>query len=203
MNKLKPIAARTKARKLDNYIDEYWRLFGSIRHEIKNVLEIGVAQGFALAMWKEFFPNAMFYGLDKKPHLKEMHECERVEMFTGSQGDPAILNKIKKLGCIFDIIFDDGSHQVKHQIFTANQLFPLVKPGGVYIIEDLHTSYMPGYGGKMGTTTCVEWLKSMLDEVNHQWHIHDPNRPQKKENQWNENLRGMYVCDSLVFLFKQ
>ena len=43
----------------------------------------------------------------------------------------------KQPGC-FDIIVDDGSHASYHQQLTMLKLFPLVKSGGLYIIEDLH-----------------------------------------------------------------
>ena len=37
----------------------------------------------------------------------------------------------------FDIIVDDASHWNEQQPATLRQLFPLVKPGGYYVIEDV------------------------------------------------------------------
>ena len=48
---------------------------------------------------------------------------------------------VATVGIKFDVILDDGSHVPEHQILTINKLWDLVKPGGVYIIEDIETSY--------------------------------------------------------------
>jgi hypothetical protein len=41
----------------------------------------------------------------------------------------------------FDIIIDDGSHVGEHILTSFKILWSTVKPGGYYIIEDLHSIY--------------------------------------------------------------
>lgn len=71
----------------------------------------------------------------------------------------------------FDIILDDGGHTMDQQINSLNALFPYLKAGGLYIIEDLHTSYWEVYGGsgnieKANDGTAVGFLKDLIDHVN-------------------------------------
>src|SRR5882757_9979464 len=70
-----------------------------------------------------------------------------INIFKGSQVDKEFLrNVIKKIGNP-DIIIDDGSHVNEHMIDTFKILFPLLKDGGVYVVEDTQTSYWPEFGG--------------------------------------------------------
>ncbi|HEY2766460.1 MAG TPA: hypothetical protein VGJ13_20985 [Pseudonocardiaceae bacterium] len=70
-----------------------------------------------------------------------------------------------------DIVIDDGSHISKHVIGSFDALFPHVRPGGLYVIEDLQMSYWPSFGGseepQPGTTTRVGMLKDLVDGLNH------------------------------------
>jgi hypothetical protein len=71
----------------------------------------------------------------------------------------------------FDFIIDDGSHENAHQIETFGILWPHLKDGGVYIVEDVQTSYWPAYGGgALGTPgyekSCMRWFKELTDSVN-------------------------------------
>lgn len=109
--------------------------FGQIR-----LLEIGVLDGRSLATWKEYLPNAQLYGLDIDPSCMRFAD-ERTKIFVGSQTDTAFLASIRvQVPQGFDIIIDDGSHFVRHVITSYRELFRHLKPGGFYVIEDLHVS---------------------------------------------------------------
>jgi hypothetical protein len=70
-----------------------------------------------------------------------------------------------------DIVIDDGSHLGQDQITSLLTLWPFVKPGGCYIVEDIHTSYLPEFGmGWRQFGTAVEFLKNVVDDVNNIWH---------------------------------
>ena len=89
-------------------------------------------------MWREFFPNATIYGVDivdKSMFLSD----EKIKTITYDATKKDIIDKFLK-GIEFDIIIDDGSHIMKDQQVSFSNLFPLVKPGGFYCIEDIHTS---------------------------------------------------------------
>ena len=150
------------------------------------LLEIGVEEGRSLHLWERLFPNheliaGIGYGFGKavedsfKRNLNEKHV-----LYTGSQADSEFLDKIfdDLQGKKFDIIIDDGSHVPWHQMFTLEYMFDtFLQEGGVYIIEDIETSYwdLPGasiYGypipnagiGKHGNF--VEKLKGVADVIN-------------------------------------
>lgn len=119
-----------------NYTPYYYDLFKNSRKWVKKVLEIGVAEGAGIRMFRDFFPNAIIYGaeIDEKRCITE----ERIEVFKCDQSsvnDLAYL--LDKCGSDIDIIIDDGSHDPKHQIITALTLMPLLKKETLYIIEDV------------------------------------------------------------------
>jgi hypothetical protein len=85
----------------------------------------------------------------------------------GSQTDPVFLKSVlDEMGGI-DIVIDDGSHKSSDVINTLNLLFPHLNEGGHYIIEDLHTSYWPNFGGGLKRpSSSVQVLKSIVDMLN-------------------------------------
>jgi len=138
--------------KLKSYYDAYDFHFGQLDREKKyNILEIGVQDGGGLWTLKEYFFNSSITGLDVEENCKKYEsKDDDVEVFIGDQEDVVTLEKIHKDRGPFDIIIDDGGHTMKQQIISFYKLFPLINNNGIYIIEDLHTSYWPKYGG--GTT---------------------------------------------------
>ena len=93
----------------------------------------------SLTMWAEYLPDARIYGYDIKDFTSARGEWTGI--IQGDQSKPKDLAKLRELGESFDVIIDDGLHASKHQQVSFSCLFELVKPGGLYIIEDLH--YQP------------------------------------------------------------
>lgn len=125
------------------YTRAYERWFESMRKAPLRVLEIGVCDprmpGASLKGWYEYFPNAAIFGYD----IVDAHQFDndRILTFVGDQSDPADLEGFVEFsGGEFDIIIDDGSHKDMHQQASLAFLFPHLKPGGQYFIEDLHVS---------------------------------------------------------------
>jgi hypothetical protein len=137
------------------------------------VLEIGVKHGESLKLWEEYFPNAMIYGIDVREYSKEC-ETDRIKVFIGDQGDGDFLDKVlEEMVGPPNIVIDDGSHWPPHQLFGLNHFFPHLAPGGIYIIEDIQSSYgtsrhrayhLRHEGG------AIEFLKGLVDDVNYPWH---------------------------------
>lgn len=144
--KLQEIGLRTgtdKSRhtyKNVSYLDIYHKHFEKNRLNVQVFVEIGILNGSSLKMWKEYFPNAMIYGIDIDPRCKSFEE-DRIKILIGDQNDDDFLNKIKSEIKSIDILLDDGSHITNHQIKTFNYLHSLIKNGGFYAIEDLRNSY--------------------------------------------------------------
>lgn len=104
----------------------------------KRILEIGVKDGASLRMWKEYYPDAEVIGLDITEPLS-IPGCTVLKM------DATDVYALRELGK-FDLIIDDGSHNTKDQQITFDYLFHHgLKRGGVYIIEDVHTSFYTQY----------------------------------------------------------
>lgn len=118
-----------------SFLDVYQSYFGPMRHVVQSMLEIGVHKGASLRMWEEFFPFSQIHGLDIDPACA--FRTARIRVTTGSQHDETLLRRIAG-GEQFDIVIDDGSHVVDHIVHTLTQLWPRIRPGGFYCIEDTH-----------------------------------------------------------------
>ena len=164
-----------KSCKPSDYFPIYDKIFANNnidRLSKYTILEIGVSLGCGLRALKKHFPNSLIVGLDILPNCKQYEE-ENIEIIIGSQIDRRIhfeLNKYK-----FDIIIDDGSHLNNDVYYTFEKLFPSLNINtGLYIIEDIHTSYWPYYnGGYKKPDSTIEKFKNLIDYQN-AWCIRDP-----------------------------
>ncbi len=119
-----------------DYARQYERAFAGFRDEPVEVLEIGVADGSSLRMWEQFFTRAKIIGVDIIPGCVN-YAGGRKSVEIGSQADPVFLEGLRAKYSP-KIIIDDGSHQADHIKLTLQYLFPVLQPGGCYVIEDLH-----------------------------------------------------------------
>ena len=146
---------------LHHYVQEaYEDWLAPIRDTAKLITEVGVYTGNSLRMWKRYFPHARIIGIDNNPTIiaNGVVDCELI-MCDQSKVDElmAVKERIKDS----DMIMDDGSHKMYDQQKTLAILFDALKPGGLFIIENLHTSIeckMPekawcGWGDFTKTTT--------------------------------------------------
>lgn len=134
-------------RKWKHYFDIYDRHFSRFRGTDVHIVEFGVSHGGSLQMWKHYFgPKARVFGIDINPHCKTLEE-EQIEIFIGDQEDRTFLKSLTAKIPRIDILIDDGGHKMKQQINTYEEIFPCIDKNGVYLCEDLLTSYWPQYGG--------------------------------------------------------
>ena len=104
---------------------------------VRRMLEIGVWRGYSLRMWRDFFPMAQVYGLDLSPRFM-VHGEPRIKTAVCDQGNEASLAlAAANFGGGFDLIVDDGSHEPTHQVASCRALLPFLRPGGMYVIEDV------------------------------------------------------------------
>lgn len=147
-----------------NFAVKYDRLLGQFRESFTNVLEIGVGGGHSLRMWTDYFPNAAIHGVDVSPGDRVCESySNRIRFHLLDQGNAAQLETLNQRAP-FDLIVDDGNHWWREQIVSFTTLFPMVRSGGIYIIEDTCTSYWPEYGNS--PRSCVEFFKNKVDDVN-------------------------------------
>ena len=140
MDKLTRLAIKYKTDKWGkhHYTPIYYQLFhnNSKRRKVHKVLEIGVAEGAGVRMFRDFFTNAVIFGaeIDKKRCFVE----EGIQVFRCNQASPDDLRGLfTVIGLDIDLIVDDGSHKPEDQVFTCLSVLPLIKKGCVYVIEDV------------------------------------------------------------------
>ena len=162
-------------------------------------MEIGVSHGGSLQLWREYFGrDALICGIDVNPLCAQFDDSTAMVRI-GSQTDPDFLRAVvAEMGGV-DIVLDDGSHVASHQRASFDVLFPLVCDGGVYAVEDLHTSYWVNFkGGIHRRGTFIEVVKDMVDDM-HDWYHDKPRRVLPMGT----GVGCVAVFDSLVFVHKQ
>ena len=164
------------------------------------LLEIGVARGGSLEVWKKYFgESAMIYGIDVDERCNEI-SIPGVQIRIGSQADKKfLLSVIDELGRP-QIIIDDGSHHSDHLSLTLEILWPHLQDGGIYIIEDTHTSYWKDHGGGyQKSQTIIEFAKDAIDT------LHQPYTRRKMPNRTaflKDALASITFYDSIIVLRK-
>jgi SAM-dependent methyltransferase len=135
-----------------------------------NLLEIGVQNGGSLEIWEKYLPQgSQIYGIDINEKCANLTFSNNIHFYLGNAADNDFMNTTFK-GIDFDVVLDDGSHICKEVIETFVNMFPKVKNGGVYIAEDLHTSYWKGYGGGLlRKGTSIEFFKKLIDTTNYDY----------------------------------
>jgi Methyltransferase domain len=132
-----------------HYLPIYERHFARFRGTPVSLLEIGVAHGGSLQLWRAYFgKNCVILGLDIDPRCAQYSE-PHIYVYTLDQADPAVCDTIGRV----DIVIDDGSHRCLDQVASFKMLWPRLAEGGVYLIEDCHAH---------GEGTFIEWAKNTL-----------------------------------------
>lgn len=193
-NKSRPI------NKWLHYFEYYDRHFSKFRNKKVRILEIGVFLGGSLNMWRAYFgPEAFVLGVDIDSSCTQ-YAGENIKIEIGNQADPSFLEYLKGKYEPFDIIIDDGGHQMEQQITSLKFLFGHLNNGGIYLVEDLHTSYWKEYnGGYRCGRTFIEYAKGLIDELNYV-HIRktvsfSPDRV--------GHMSGLHFYDSMLFIEKR
>jgi hypothetical protein len=135
-----------------NYTELYERLFFPWKDDPITIFEIGIAGGGSLKMWQSYFPQARVFAVDILP--KSEFDNARVTTLIADQANREQLQAaIAIAGSDIHILIDDGGHTMEQQQVSLGFLFKHVRPGGYYVIEDVHTSLpalWKGYGVERG-----------------------------------------------------
>ena len=106
-------------------------------------------------MWREYFGSeAVIYGVDIEPNCR-VYENDKTKIFIGDQADRSFWREFRQKVPFLDIVIDDGGHQTEQQIVSLEELLPFLRPGGIYICEDVHggfnqfAAYIQGFGQKL------------------------------------------------------
>jgi hypothetical protein len=133
----------------------YRRQFATLG-PVGRVLEFGVLNGASIRWLRGLFPAAEIVGVDILPMQPDWPVDPAIRYLRADQGDRAGLEAaLAGLGSGFDLVIEDGSHVPQHQAACLAAAFPLLRPGGLYVLEDLHTSlpWHPLYQGHCAPDT--------------------------------------------------
>ena len=184
--------------KWTHYFPIYERHFAPWRGRTLTFLEIGVAKGGSLAMWRRYFgPMAQIVGVDIDRRCKA-HEAEGISVRIGDQSDAAFLQTIIDEFGVPDVVLDDGSHQMAHVAATFDFLYPRMGKNAVYFIEDLHTTYWPKFGGGLNEpANFFNVAKGLIDKLNA-----DHAQGQVEPDAFTRNTLSICFYDSIVVFEK-
>jgi hypothetical protein len=198
-----------KSSAFHGYCQIYDQLLTPLRHEPVKLLELGVANGASIRMWDEYFdhPEAIIAGIDKDLGTKEIlgnHGYAGGYQPLNQRYGPPVPGVVTYLGdqakvphglkgWVPDIIIDDASHLSTKTIASFHTWFPILKSGGIYVVEDVATSYDvtywdesetssdPDVPPRMGSQTTMQFLRRLADQV----HAYA----------WARTLRDEYLLD--------
>jgi len=145
-----------------NYLEIYEKYFSKYRNSLVNFLEIGLWEGESIRMWREYFETGNLVGADilDLSHIDlpntQIHICDQSDK---NQLETLVSERFNS----YDIIIDDGGHMMHQQQITLATMFKYLKPGGVFVIEDLHTSGNPNYT-RTGDTDTLAMLYSFNEK---------------------------------------
>jgi SAM-dependent methyltransferase len=152
--------------KWDLYLDIYDQALASYRDAPISLLEIGVQNGGSLETWSNFFPSAeLIIGCDINPSCASLKfEDPRIIVVVGDATEPQIVQKLTSKSSSFDVIIEDGSHLSSDIVRSFTSYFPLLRPGGIYLAEDLHCCYWREFGGGLQSPLSgIEFFKDLVD----------------------------------------
>lgn len=183
-----------------HYFDIYDFWFKKYKNKPIVILEIGVFQGGSLNMWRDYFgEEAQIFAIDINPLCKQF-ETKNTKIFIGSQEDKEFLKYVKTQVPKFDVLIDDGGHTMQQQMVSFEELYDHINDDGLYLCEDLHTSYWKNYGGGYKRpNSFIEYSKNFIDSIN-AWHSRDS---QLKVNNITKSTYALHYYDSVLVMEKK
>lgn len=190
-----------------NYTPHYKLHFRKLKYKKIKLLEIGAGGfekpyvgGYALRMWKRYFPFGSIFSVDiyDKTTIQE----NRIKIFQGNQNDKEFLEGVINLTGELDIVIDDACHINKYVIESFKILFPKLKDGGIYVVEDTQASYWKSFGGDSGNLnnpeTTMNFFKSLADSLNNKEFM----KPSYKQSYFDKKIVSIHFYHNLIFVYK-
>ena len=145
--------------KWEHYFEIYHRYLSKFVGREAHLLEVGIYSGGSLQMWRSYLGDkAHIYGVDIEEACRA-YETAGSKIFIGDQCDRSFWRRVKREVPTIDVVIDDGGHLPEQQIATFEEMFPHIRPGGVYICEDIHgranrfAAYVHGLSSNLHTAS--------------------------------------------------
>ena len=194
--------------KWHHYFDIYDTHFKKFQDKYPIILEIGVARGGSLEMWNHYFDgNCFIYGIDINQeclNIPSKLNLNNIQIDIGDQSDRDFWKTYLKDKPKFDIVIEDGGHTMNQQIVTYEELIDHVDDNGVYLCEDLHTSYWKEYNGWLQKkNSFIEYSKNFVDMLNY-YHIRQELGKYKPiYEKFRKTIKSVHYYDSVIVLEKK
>jgi len=175
-----------------HYFDIYEHHFNRYVGKSPVIVEVGVQGGGSMEMWLNYFgPGVQVHGIDIDYQAVERCAHLPVKIHIGDQANPIFWTQFKEQVPHVDILIDDGGHTWMQQLVTLNEMLFHLADDGIYLCEDIHTSYRPEYGRK-GIPPFTESIKRLVDELN--------GRHWRHETQFTRSVASMHLYESVVVI---
>jgi predicted O-methyltransferase YrrM len=181
------------------YTPIYEILFNESKNYSLNIMEIGIAFGSSLLMWREYFESSNIYALEyRKDHIEDFRTKFDNSRITIDEVDvrkkSSILNAFSKYQHMFDIIIDDSTHEFKDQVLIIKTVIPFLKPGGILIIEDIFKNIED-----------MEFLTKIKDELKYfkEYYFIEPEHINRNSYNWNNDKLLVLVKKGGSSLFEK
>jgi hypothetical protein len=193
------------------YTEPYRRHIGPLRFRRNVILEIGVG-GYrdekvwgSLHLWRDYLPRSIVVGIDIEE--KNVRLGSRVRFFRADQANTNDLQRVVDVVGMPNIVIDDGSHRGTDVFTTFAYLFPRMPENSLYIIEDLHTSYWPLFGGGVPApeNSAVGLVRCLVDSIQagdptFRWLAH---RHRPRPAAWFEGVQSVDVYPGMAVISKR
>lgn len=167
-------AETDKSSAFHNYTKVYAKYLSKYRNKPIKFLEIGIYHGDSVKLWEKYFTKADLHFIDINSDQILYHSDRSHYHYVDQTDKKGLVEFAKNVRRGFDVIIDDGGHRMDQIINSFQALFPFLNSGGMYIIEDLHTSYWSSYGSygttqhpQAGPWTAIQFLKGLIDDLNY------------------------------------
>lgn len=190
-----------KASHYHGYTRWYEKHFAPYVGDNFTLLEIGIAYSFSLLTWRDYFGRqARIVGVDIDADFCTQASGKGFEVRCGDAADgaflSAVIDEIQP-----DIVIDDGNHHATHQRAAFNTIFPKLKSGSLYVVEDLHAAYWK-WGGEF-----MPDLFELVNKVNHSGKLsvgYAKNEPEKQSllDDLELSVEAIHFYPSIVFIEK-
>ncbi len=182
--------------KWSNYFEIYEKLFKKFKNKKITLVEVGIADGGSLFMWRNYFgKKAKIIGVELNPEAKKL-EKNGFKICIGDQSNPVFWkNFYKKFGKI-DILIDDGGHTNLQQITTLMESINHINYGGMIVVEDTHTSFMKNKGFKNPSKfSFINFTSSLIESL----HRRNP-MIKKNLNYFSKIINSIEYFDSITVI---
>ena len=193
-----------KQKTYNDYANHYLQYFKKLKNEPIKILEFGILEGYSVEMWEKEFPNAQIFAVDTNSQ-NFVYKPKRAKYIMGDLDQQEFRNQVKQHGP-WDIIIDDASHYCDQQVTLFKEFWPQIKDQGVYVVEDLLTSYWPklSYAPKEQPLTGIDYLKTLVDHLNSYTdkQYEYGSRVGQPLNELDKTIYSIHFYSQIAFIFK-